>query len=104
MSASCFNYRMRSTLTAVTMAVATCFVLAPTPALAQQPKPDAKKPADKPADKKKPEEPKPEEKKPEEPKPEEKKAEEPKTTDAASSVSPPAETWDIKDVEELPGK
>ncbi len=105
MSASSVSYRVRTTLTAVSLAVASCVALAPTPAFAQ--KPDAKKPADK----KKPEEPKPaavEEKK-EEPRAEEKKeeteetAEKPKT-DAASSVEPPPEEWDIKDVDEKEGK
>jgi hypothetical protein len=93
--------RTWTTFAAITLALATS-IATEAPAYAQ--KPDAKKPADK----KTADPPKVEEKK-EEPKPEEKAVDKtddkaPAKTDAAHSVEPPADTWDIKDVEELPSK
>lgn len=74
--------------------------------LAFAPDASAQKPKVAPPKKEEPkkEEPKTEEPKKEEPKAEEPKKEEPAATAAASNVEPPADTWDSKDVTEVPGK
>lgn len=92
-------------LSLASASVLAAFALAAPDAAAQtkpKPKTDATKPKTEPS---KPE-PAKEEPKPE-PKPEPKaepKAEEPKGVDAASTVEPPREEWDITDVTETPGK